>query len=470
MPKYKGPDVYIKDISISPPSVTEVATAIPAFVGYTAKARKRKDNDLLLKPLKITGIVEFERYFGGCAFDAIRLDVSDDRQGGFLVSRFTPPDPDYIFWYAMKMFFENGGSHCFVVSVGTHNNPSVVNLTGSSKTDPALKYGLQDGLNAVARIDEPTLIVIPEAVKLQSAQFQSLVQAVLHQCNSLRDRFAVLDVLNGDIALTDRQLSANRNYFGTSSLEYGAAYYPFISTSLTHQISPREDNVFVRYNSANEVTMASIKSSNTMLYNFIANKIREARVILPPSSAVAGIYTDVDTRRGVWKAPANVKLANVIEPVVSIDDQFQGTLNEDATTGKSINAIRYFDGKGTLVWGARTLAGNDNEWRYVPVRRFLIMVEESIGESTKWVVFEPNDANTWAKVRSMIEAYLTAKWRAGALAGAREKEAFYVKCGLGTTMTSQDILDGRLHLEIGMAVVRPAEFIILKFTHKMQSP
>jgi hypothetical protein len=121
-----------------------------------------------------------------------------------------------------------------------------------------------------------------------------------------------------------------------------------------------------------------------------------------------------------------------------------------------------------MVWGARTLAGNDNEWRYVPVRRFFNMVEESVKKSTYWAVFEPNDANTWVKVRGMIDNYLVQKWRDGALAGATPKDAFFVKCGLGVTMSAQDILEGRMIVEIGLAVVRPAEFIILKFMHKMQ--
>ena len=152
-----------------------------------------------------------------------------------------------------------------------------------------------------------------------------------------------------------------------------------------------------------------------------------------------------------------------------INDQKQENLNVDATSGKSVNVLRAFAGKGTLIWGSRTLAGNDNEWRYVPVRRFYNMVEESIKKSTSWAVFEPNDANTWVKVRGMIENYLTQKWREGALAGATTKEAFFVRCGLGTTMNSQDILEGRMIVEIGMAVVRPAEFIILKFSHKLQT-
>ena len=146
----------------------------------------------------------------------------------------------------------------------------------------------------------------------------------------------------------------------------------------------------------------------------------------------------------------------------------QDDLNVDTVAGKSINAIRAFTGKGTLVWGARTLAGNDNEWRYVSVRRFFNMVEESVKKATGQFVFEPNDANTWVKVRAMIENFLILQWRAGALAGAKPDDAFYVRVGLGQTMTADDILNGFMNVEIGLAVVRPAEFIILKFSHKLQ--
>jgi len=144
------------------------------------------------------------------------------------------------------------------------------------------------------------------------------------------------------------------------------------------------------------------------------------------------------------------------EPVSIVNDNNQEQLSTDVNSGKSINVIRNFTGKGNLIWGARTLAGNDNEWRYVPVRRFFIIVEESVKKSTEWVVFEPNDANTWFRIRSMVEDYLTKKWREGALMGSKSQDAFFVKCGLGQTMTNQDILEGKLNIEIGMATVRPA--------------
>ncbi len=200
----------------------------------------------------------------------------------------------------------------------------------------------------------------------------------------------------------------------------------------------------------------------------ILEQVTRAMTLQPPSGAVAGIYAAVDRTRGVWKAPANVAVADISGVAVKLNDQAQEDLNV-TSTGKSINAIRTFTGKGSLVWGARTLAGNDNEWRYVPVRRFFNMAEESIKKATEAFVFEPNDRSTWVRVRAMVENFLTVQWRQGALAGAAPQQAFFVKIGLGETMTAQDILEGRMIVEVGMAVVRPAEFIVLRFAHKMQT-
>ncbi|WP_375582477.1 phage tail sheath family protein [Cyclobacterium xiamenense] len=216
------------------------------------------------------------------------------------------------------------------------------------------------------------------------------------------------------------------------------------------------------------LSLSEVESIDSATYNTIKAEINKLKVVLPPSSLIAGVYARVDSNSGVWKAPANVSLKYVVKPSLKITNDMQDRLNVDTTAGKSINAIRAFTGKGTLVWGARTLAGNDNEWRYVSVRRFFNMVEESVKKATEQFVFEPNDANTWVKVRAMIENFLIQQWRAGALAGAKPDHAFYVRVGLGQTMTAVDILEGRMNVEIGMAVVRPAEFIILKFSHKMQ--
>ncbi len=203
------------------------------------------------------------------------------------------------------------------------------------------------------------------------------------------------------------------------------------------------------------------------VYKDIVNGVSTSTSVIPPSGAVAGIYAMVDRTRGVWKAPANVSLANVISPTETYTKSELDNLNIDTNAGKSINAIRTFFGKGTLVYGARTLAGNDNEWRYIPVRRLFIMVEKSVKRATEQFVFEPNDANTWVKVQAMIENFLFLIWRQGALQGAKPEQAYYVAVGLGKTMNPIDILEGRMIIEIGMAAVRPAEFIILRFSHKM---
>ena len=204
------------------------------------------------------------------------------------------------------------------------------------------------------------------------------------------------------------------------------------------------------------------------IYAKIKLEVNKQYAELPPSPAMAGIYARVDSNDGVWKAPANESVVNVTGPSIPISHNEQMNLNIDSTSGKSINAIRTFPGYGTLVWGARTLNGNDNEWRYISVRRFFNMVEESVKKSCQTFVFDPNTSSTWVKVQAMIENYLFLKWREGALAGSKPEQAYFVRVGLGSTMTSLDILEGRMNVEIGMAVARPAEFIVLKFSQMMQ--
>lgn len=221
--------------------------------------------------------------------------------------------------------------------------------------------------------------------------------------------------------------------------------------------------------SSNTTTMslAALKLSNNVLYNNIRASITQIPVLLPSGSSVAGIYARTDAANGVWKSPANTSISLVVGPNYVLSNEQQGRMNID-DSGKSINAIRSFTGKGTLVWGARTLAGGSNEWKYISVRRFYNMVEESVKKATEGFVFQSNDANTWVQVRAMIENFLILQWKAGALAGAKPEQAFYVKVGLGSTMTADDVLNGRMIVEIGMAVVRPAEFIVLRFSHMMQ--
>ena len=189
--------------------------------------------------------------------------------------------------------------------------------------------------------------------------------------------------------------------------------------------------------------------------------------MLPPSGAIAGIYTFVDATRGVWTAPANMMPVAVTAPSVRLNDQQQGGLNVPVN-GKAINIIRDFVGRGTLVWGARTLDANSNDYRYIPVRRTLIYVEQSIKGGLKPFTFEPNNANTWTAVIALVSNFLLGLWQQGCLQGATPKDAFAVRCGFGATMTGQDILEGNMMVDVMMAVVRPAEFIVLRIQQKMQ--
>lgn len=207
--------------------------------------------------------------------------------------------------------------------------------------------------------------------------------------------------------------------------------------------------------------------SNIPLFSIIVSKLSQSMNTVPPSGAIAGIYAQTDATRGVWKAPANVSVNSIIGLTDDINDNDQENMNIHET-GKSINAIRKFTGRGNLVWGARTLAGNSNDWRYVNVRRLANMIEESVKKACMQFVFEPNVAQTWVNVKGMIENYLTTLWNDGALAGAKPEHAFFVAVGLNQTMSAQDILEGRMIVKIGYAPSRPAEFIILEFKQMQQ--
>jgi phage tail sheath protein FI len=189
--------------------------------------------------------------------------------------------------------------------------------------------------------------------------------------------------------------------------------------------------------------------------------------IMPTSAAMAGLYSMVDNSRGVWKAPANLSIASVTGPSVKLTNDDQEDLNV-TVTGKSINAIRSFVGQGTLVWGARTLDGNSQDWRYINVRRTMIFLEQSIKYAAKAYVYEPNVSNTWVLVKSMISSFLNSIWKQGGLAGIVPTDAFDVQVGLGSTMTPNDILDGIMRISVKVAITRPAEFIVISFEQQMQ--
>lgn len=470
---FRTPGVYIQEIPKFPPSIAPVDTAIPAFIGYTEKAEDQTPNDLRLKPTRISSMVEYEKYFGGPQPEtAIEVTIHQTTQGGSTVelravaSVTEAARSKHIMYYALQMFFTNGGGPCYIVSVETYK------ALGAA----LVQAELNAGLSTLVNIDEPTLIVFPEAQSLLIADFKTLHDAALAQCEALKDRFVIMDMHGGAVSLHDPNanlLTAVDNFrsggIGTTNLKYGAVYGPNIETVLDFAFDETSLDVIENTDGVAEapVTLDTLQTANNQWYELAKAAIRDMPCKLPPSSAIAGLYASVDNSRGVWKAPANVSIRAVIQPTIRFSNQEQDQMNVDVTGGKSINAIRSFTGKGTLVWGARTLAGNDNEWRYVSVRRFFNFVEESTKKATEQFVFESNDANTWVRIQAMIENFLTVLWRQGALQGVKPEHAFYVAVGLGKTMTPLDILEGRLIVEIGLAVVRPAEFIILRFSHKL---
>lgn len=537
---YRTPGVYIEEISTLPPSVAQGATAVPAFIGCT----ERGPSD----PTPISTLLDYQSIFGGPDPTGFQVDLSGSSP--VVTSSNAGSSPDFLLYYAISHFFKNGGGRCYVASTGGYGAPPD-------------KEQLLDGLALVEKEDEPTLIVIPDAVRLSEGDYNEVGQSVLAQCEKLGDRFGILDVRDGDV-------DAFRNGIGMASLKYGAAYHPYLSTtlnavydesgvsvtlsesswtttlgengnvvefsgdaaggdpavqvtqgsagSLDFEVDGRRLNIrnvegetgetvaaaFDAWAAGNDAggfdvsaagsgedqpdttgsstleltpvtdgagaTLASLgdgENANTAVYNQVKALLADQKVTLPPSGAMAGIYARVDNQRGVWKAPANVSVSAVAGPTAKITHADQEDLNVDPNSGKSINAIRHFSGKGTLVWGARTLAGNDNEWRYVPVRRLFSVIEEATKKASAFAVFEPNDATTWLKVKGMIDAYLYGLWEQGALQGSTPDAAFFVNVGLGKTMTAQDILEGRMIVEIGIAAVRPAEFIIIRFSHKL---
>jgi hypothetical protein len=551
---FNTPGVYVQEIPTLPSSVVAVPTAVPVFIGYTEKGKR----NAVMDPVRITSLVEYKQKFGGAFIQPYSAGITD--AGTSLTAAFK----EYTLFTNLQMFYANGGGNCYIISVGNY-------------LDSIVDADLLAGIDKAEQADEPTIVVIPEAVASTITSFLNINNAMLAHCAKMQDRFAILDVKHTAGNSTSDDADDFRNEVGANNLKYGAAYYPPLNTILTRPFSDYDvavsdtratpvytlsySNLFsvkngkaahasfnvtaaisgstatvngvqfkantdfdlgltpaetahnlkdainassaingvvvavtagqssgivailanhskttttgLSINAAGGITFTAFVAGasggiDSALYNGFVAQLNNYKLDLHPSSAMAGIFTAVDNDRGVWKAPANVSLNLVKSPSIIITDNDQGYLNVDATGGKSIDAIRNFPGRGILVWGARTLDGNSNEWRYVNVRRLFIMVEESCKKASEFVVFEPNDKNTWIRVKGMISNFLTGLWRDGALAGDKPEQAFFVRIGLGETMTAQDILEGKLIVQIGMAAVRPAEFIILQFEHKLQ--
>ena len=543
MATMKTPGVYIVEKSAFPNSVVEVATAVPAFIGYTAKA-DNSGKSLANTPWRITSMADFHKYFGFGPVPMFEVGVQEKKAaGGETKPKDKPEKPaekaeetggnsfsfggqeyqlsqvsgKYFLYYSMLLFYQNGGGPCYIVSVGSYSD--------SPDFD-----SMQKGIDLLIKEQEPTMVVVPDAVLLKENCFQLQQAALAHCGGKMKNRVAILDIWNGYLDRQDPSgdcIAGFRTDVGKNYLDYAVAYYPWVNTTIVQDkdlsyenIENKDDlktalldeldidvkdtdtpaekaqkakkapqketivaimtdweNADSEENEGQKMKSVEIETNKMMLnkslvamsplFNTLLLEIKNRLNCLPPSGAMAGIYTMVDNSRGVWKAPANVSLNAVVSPAVNITHDEQEDLNV-TPMGKSINAIRTFIGEGTLVWGARTLDGNSLDWRYISVRRTLIMLEESIKLAAKAYVFEDNVATTWVTISSMISNFLTGIWKRGGLAGSTPKDAFSVFVGLGETMTPEDILEGILRVTVLVAMVRPAEFIEITFQQQMQ--
>ncbi|GAA4786268.1 phage tail sheath family protein [Lysobacter hankyongensis] len=494
-----------------PGGIVAVATAIPAFIGYTAQATL-DGTDCTCVPVKIGSMAEFDAIFTGppgtrpqapryrvTVLPSPPADGDDDAETVGFVSCRIAPDPATVYWLrdSVRMFFENGGTEARIVSAGPfgaasgHAAPPGAAFVDALVNPNVRLADLQAALAALKTSSDVTLYVVPEATLLPDADALALTQSLLAQSAALGTCLTLLDVKGGlrpDPQAWPQDIAAFRRSTGDIGLDFGAAYYPFLITALRSGTLDYTDfdggdarallpvlNPDAMPNPAAAQLLQAIaagtapdvaKNHQALLiaspaYAALIAIVERKAGTLPPSGAVAGIFARVDADAGVWTAPANVVPAMVADLTLRLSDQDQAGLNVDAVSGKSIDAFRLFAGRGVVLWGARTLDGNSQDWRYVPVRRTAVMVEQSIRAWLRSLVFAANDANTWAYAQSAIEQFLTGLWQAGGLQGTKPSEAFAVQVGLGTTMTADDLLDGVLRITVLLAITRPAEFIVI---------
>jgi len=352
----------------------------------------------LNKPTLITSFPEFRRKFGGY------LDKS------YFDYRYLP--------HAVEGFFQNGGQRVYIISVPGENCDdtdhdylakkagSRVNfdetIIGKDSEEPSKRTGLY----SLKNIDQISIIAIPNGTS------QRVQNAMIAHCELLKDRFAVLDPRK------DSTLSEIEKQRALLDSSYAALYYPWVN---------------------------------------IMDPFSKETLPIPPSGHICGIYARTDANFGVHKAPAGVhaQIKGVFGLERTITEGQQDILNS-----LGVNCLRLLRDRGLLVWGARTMA-SDPLWKYVSVRRLLLYLERSIEEDTRWVVFEANDEKLWAKVKQVVTQFLTRVWKDGALMGTTTEEAFFVKCDR-TTMTQDDINNGKLVVLVGVAPVKPAEFVIFR--------
>ncbi len=316
--------------------------------------------------------------------------------------------------HAVNLFFKNGGKNAYVVRV--IGDPSIENGRSIEGYPQQTAVQYRNGLICLEKIDDINLVAMPDGTNILDQK------ALVEHCEKMKYRFGIIDSPPDPREVGDAHDVRLQKQNLVSSKGYAAIYYPWIQVQ-----DPR------------------------------TKRIR----VVPPSGAVAGIYVRTDVQKGVQKAPTSELVMGALDTEVSVDQADQQDL-----TRIGVNIIRKFTGRGLLVWGSRTIS-SDSIWKYIQIRRTVIYLERSIFNGTEWVVFEPNDEETWAETKRSVVEFLTKSWSDGMLLGAKPQEAFLVRCDR-TTMTQADIDNQKLIIEVGVALTRPSEFIIFHIAHEME--
>ncbi|HYR63082.1 MAG TPA: phage tail sheath C-terminal domain-containing protein [Actinomycetota bacterium] len=400
---YQTPGIYVEEIPGGPRPIQAVGTSTAGFVGEAPNRDARVD-----EAVAINNWSQFIREF---------VDDGDLS---------TPLS------HAVYGFFANGGRRCFVVNVGAGGT-----VAGGGRE--------RRGVDVLAPVDEVAIVAAPGYTDATSHD------ALLTHCETAKDRVAILDSPEdvADIGLLVEVETAAASRKGTDQGSPPPAAGTAAGTSTAAAASP----VGLR-------PRQSDGGYGAFYFPWITvrDPLGDDLVNVAPSGHMAGIWARTDATRGVHKAPANESVRGALNLTYRLTSQEQGELNQ-----AGVNCLRLFVREGIRVWGARTVADGSSEWRYLNVRRLFNMVEESIARSTNWIVFEPNDRTLWKNIRRDVGAFLTLVWRDGALMGRTPEEAFFVKCDEETN--PPDVIDaGQVVTVIGMAPVKPAEFIIFRIS------
>ncbi len=419
-PRNLAPGVYVKESTSGVHVISGAGTSTPAFLGLA----HREGNDELgfYTPSQVRSWKEFSDRYAAEAHTGLvgevgkvvqhcedaALGVLSAVTGGRTPEAPTTLDRGVPLAEAVYGFFANGGSSCYIVPLRVHDDEFA-----------SLVTALDTGLQQLEKVPDVHMVAAPDAAARATTdqELAESAQKIAAHCAKMQNRVAILDIRHDP---TGTPMSTAPDLVtGNEQKQFATLYYPWVTV-------PGLDG--------------------------------RSRTV-PPCGHVAGVWARTDANRGVFKAPANTDLGNVVSLAVTLNDTQNGDLYN-----QGVNCLRTFPGKGILVWGARTLAAADDlDWRYINVRRLVCFLSDSIKQSTTWAVFEPNDEHLWATLRQSVEAFLTDQWRQGALQGSMPDQAFNVICN-DSTNTQETIDRGEVNADVYVAPVRPAEFIHFRIT------